>query len=67
MTLESPWITATFVISPPTTISKKPVHATFGAAIRQFNSTEDAKYSTAISKKMIHNSRTSSPCAVSTR
>jgi hypothetical protein len=52
--------------SEPITISAKPVQAIFGAAIRQRSSVEPAKYSTAISKKMIQKISMSMPCAVST-
>ena len=41
----------------PTSISAKPVHAHFGPARREFSNTADAKYSTAISKKMIQTSK----------
>jgi hypothetical protein len=62
-----PWSTATLTMSAPTTISTKPVHAQRGAAIRELRITAEAKYSTAISKKIIHTISTSSPCAVSAR
>ena len=41
--------------------------AHFGPARRELSKIADAKYSTAISKKIIHTSSTSSPCAVRAR
>ncbi len=55
------------VMIAPTSIRPKPVQAHFGPARRHPSKTDEAKYRTAISKKMIQTSKTSSPCAVSAR
>ena len=56
---------ATFVVTAPITMRMNPSHAQRGVASRHFSSTEEVKYSTAISKKMIQKISTSMPCAVS--
>ncbi len=50
----------------PMTINAKASQAIFGVAMRLLSSVEAAKYSTAISKKMIQKISMSMPCAVST-
>ena len=67
MTLDSPASTAAFTISAPSSIIQKPVHAQRGVARRAFRSIAEAKYRTAISKKMIQTINTSIPWAVSAR
>ena len=67
MTLESPASTAAFTMSAPTSIIQKPNHAQRGVARREFSRIAEAKYRTAISKKMIQTSSTSIPWAVSAR
>jgi hypothetical protein len=48
----------------PITISQNPAQAIPGVARRALSRVEAAKYSTAISKKMIQNTSMFSPCAV---
>ena len=61
MTLELPCRTATLVITAPTSMSTNPAHAQRGVASLEFSNTADAKYITAISKKIIQTSSTSRP------
>jgi hypothetical protein len=67
MTVELPCNTATFTINAPTSISPNCAQAKRGVARREFRRMADAKYSKAISKKIIQTSSTSRPCAVSAR
>ena len=55
------------VMIAPITISANPAQAMRGVAMRELSKVAEAKYSTAISKKMIQNSSTLAPCPVRMR
>jgi hypothetical protein len=57
----------TSVSTAPAAISRKPSHESFGAAARLDSSTGPAKYSTAISKKMMKKMSMFMPCTPSSR